>query len=153
DWDETGSLIGTVGDDGRIVALASYARLRDPASAEVAFAVSDELQGRGIGTRLLERLAEEAAGHGIESFVAEVLGGNRPMLRVFEDAGFAVARRLDAGEVEVRFRIAPTEVYRDRVDLRDHVAVAASLEPFFSPRSVAVVGASPRRGTIGGELY
>jgi len=153
DWDETGSLIGTVGDDGRIVALASYARLRDPASAEVAFAVSDELQGRGIGTRLLERLAEEAAGHGIESFVAEVLAGNRPMLRVFEDAGFAVTRRLDAGEVEVRFRIAPTEVYRDRVDLRDHVAVAASLEPFFSPRSVAVVGASPRRGTIGGELY
>src|SRR5262249_62342901 len=29
----------------------------------------------------------------------------------------------------------------------------ASLRPFFRPRSVAVVGASARRGTIGGELF
>ena len=104
-------------------------RLRDPASAEVAFAVSDELQGRGIAARLLEQLAAEAAAHGIESFVAEVLAGNRPMLRVFEDAGFDVTRSLAAGEVELRFRIAPTEIYRERVDLRDHVAVGASLPP------------------------
>ena len=75
DWNDLGSLIGTLGDDGRIVALAEYARLRDPASAEVAFAVADELQGRGIATRLLEQLAAEAASHGIESFVAEVLAG------------------------------------------------------------------------------
>ncbi len=153
DWDDLGSLIGTLGDDGRIVALAEYVRLRDPVSAEVAFAVSDELQGRGIATRLLEQLAAEAAAHGIESFVAEVLAGNRPMLRVFEDAGFDVTRSLAAGEVELRFRIASTEVYRDRVDVRDHVAVAASLQPFFVPRTVAVFGASPRRGTIGGELF
>ena len=119
----------------------------------MAFAVSDELQGRGIATRLLEQLAAEAAAHGIESFVAEVLAGNRPMLRVFEDAGFDVTRSLAAGEVELRFRIAPTEIYRERVDLRDHVAVEASLRPFFVPRTVAVFGASPRRGTIGGELF
>jgi acetyl coenzyme A synthetase (ADP forming)-like protein len=153
DWDDLGSLVGTLGDDGRIVALAQYVRLRDPASAEVAFAVADELQGRGIGTRLLEQLAAEAAVHGIESFVAEVLTGNRPMLRVFEDAGFDVTRRLAAGEVEVRFRITPTAGYRERVDLRDHQAVEVSLRPFFAPRTVAVFGASPRRGTIGGELF
>ena len=33
------------------------------------------------------------------------------------------------------------------------MAVAASLKPFFAPASVAVIGASPRRGTIGGELF
>ncbi len=110
-----------------MVALASMSGCAT-GSAEVAFAVADELQGRGIGTRLLEQLAAEAAAHGIESFVAEVLSGNRPMLRVFEDAGFDVARRLSDGEVELRFRIAPTEVYRERVDERDHVAVAASLQ-------------------------
>ena len=153
DWNDLGSLIGSLGDDGRIVALAEYVRLRDPVSAEVAFAVADELQGRGVGTRLLEQLAAEAAAHGIESFVAEVLAGNRAMLRVFEDAGFDVTRRLEGGEVEVRFRIDPTDVYRERVDLRDHVAVTASLRPFFAPRAVAVFGASPRRGTIGGELF
>jgi acetyl coenzyme A synthetase (ADP forming)-like protein len=39
------------------------------------------------------------------------------------------------------------------VDERDHVAVRASLQPFFEPRTVAVIGASQRRGTIGGELF
>src|SRR5207244_6958540 len=55
--------------------------------------------------------------------------------------------------VEVRLGIAPTAHYRARVDLRDHVAVAASLRPFFAPATVAVVGASSRRGSIGGELF
>ncbi len=153
DWDELGSLMARIGDDGRVVALASYARLRDARTAEVAFAVADELHGRGVATRLLEQLVAEAAARGIEAFVAEVLPGNEAMLRVFEDAGFDVTRRLEGGEVEVRFRIAATERYRERVDSRDHVAVAASLQRFFAPRTVAVVGASPRRGTIGGELF
>ena len=40
-----------------------------------------------------------------------------------------------------------------RVESRDHVGVVASLRPFFEPKSVAVIGASRRRGTIGGELF
>jgi acetyl coenzyme A synthetase (ADP forming)-like protein len=155
DWTDRGALIGTLGEgaDERVVAIANYVRLRDPAAAEVAFAVADELQGHGLGTRLLEQLAELAADAGIESFVADVMAANVPMLRVFEDAGFTVTRHIEAGAVEVRLSIAPTGAYRERVDERDHVAVAASLAPFFSPRTVAVVGASSRRGSIGGELY
>ena len=75
------------------------------------------------------------------------------MLGVFADAGFEVERELEGGEVEVRFPIAPTEALRASVDARDHVAVAASLRPFFEPASVAVIGASRRRGSIGGELF
>jgi acetyl coenzyme A synthetase (ADP forming)-like protein len=155
DWHERGAFIGTFvdGRDERVVALANYVRLRDPTAAEVAFTVADELQGHGAGTRLLEQLAEQAAEAGIESFVADVMGSNRAMLRVFEDAGFSIAREIDHGDVEVRLSIAPTGEYRERVDERDHVAVVASLQPFFSPRTVAVVGASSRRGSIGGELF
>jgi acetyl coenzyme A synthetase (ADP forming)-like protein len=155
DWDDTGCLVATLSaDDGeRIVAAANYARLRDPAAAEVAFAVADSLQGRGVGTRLLEQLAELAGAHGIERFLGIVLPRNRQMLGVFEDAGFAAKRALAEGEVEVELTIAPTEAYLDRVDERDHIAVAASLAPFFAPRSIAVVGASRRRGSIGGELF
>jgi acetate---CoA ligase (ADP-forming) len=155
DWVERGSLIGTLGDGSghRVVAVANFVRLRDPSSAEVAFTVADEQQGHGVGTRLLEQLAELAAGAGIASFIAEVMAGNRPMLRVFEDAGFSVTRHIDGGAVEVLLSIEPTGTYRERVDERDHVAVAASLAPFFSPSTVAVVGASSRRGSIGGELY
>ena len=75
------------------------------------------------------------------------------MLGVFEAAGFELTRELEGGEIEVQFPIAPTERYRERVDERDHEAVVASLRPFFEPRSVAVVGASTRRGSIGGELF
>ncbi len=64
-----------------------------------------------------------------------------------------MTRTLGAGEVEVSFAIAPTVGYREQVDLRDHVGVTASLAPFFTAQTVAVVGASPRRGTIGGELF
>ena len=155
DWEDRGALMGTLdtGETERVVAIAEYARLRDPAAAEVSFAVADDLQGRGIGMRLLEQLAEIAPRYGIERFVARVLPENRPMLSVFMDAGFDVARRLDQGTVELEFPLAPTEAYRAQVDERDHAAVVASLRAFFEPKSVAVLGASPRDGTIGGDLF
>ena len=151
DWQDRGALIGSL--DGRIVALANWVRLRDPRAAEVAFAVGDEHQGRGIGTRLLEQLAARAAEVGIEEFVAEVLQENSAMLGVFREAGFTVSRAAEGGEVEIRLAITPTGVYREQVAARDHLAVRASLEPVFRPSSVAVVGASRRRGSIGGELF
>jgi acetyl coenzyme A synthetase (ADP forming)-like protein len=151
DWVERGALVGMHED--AIVALAQYVRLRDRRSAEAAFAVADEFQGRGVGSRLLEELAAAASAAGIEEFVAEVIPGNTPMLRVFADAGFAQTRALEAGVVEVRLALAPTQELLAQVDERDHIAVAASLRRFFDPQAVAVVGASPRRGTIGGELF
>ena len=156
DWWDHGDLIGTLADETgaeQVVALASYVRLRDPTAAEVAFAVADAHQGRGIGTRLLERLAARAASVGIERFVAEVIPGNRPMLRVFEEAGFAVGRTFEGGTVEVTFPIEATEEYMSHVDERDHLAVVASLRPFFAPTSLVVIGASPRSESIGGRLF
>ncbi|MDX6453898.1 MAG: hypothetical protein QOD48_5, partial [Gaiellaceae bacterium] len=156
DASDRGALLGILADSEgaeRVVALAEYARLRDPAVAEVAFTIADDLQGRGAATRLLEQLAARAAAVGIERFVAEVLPDNTAMLGVFRDAGFEVTRKLGGGEIEVSFPIAPTESFRERVEKRDHVAVAASLLSFFAPAHVAVIGASKRRGSIGGELF
>ena len=155
DWAERGALVGSVVDSGeeRVVALANYVRLRDPLTAEVAFAVADAYQARGIGTRLVEQLAARAASHGIERFVGEVMADNSAMIGVFERVGFEVTRTLSGGEVEMTFPIAATSEYASRVEARDHTAVVASLRPFFEPRSVAVLGASSRRGTIGGELF
>jgi len=56
DYDRQFALVGETA--GRIVAVAHYFRLpRQPDRAEVAFTVGDALQGQGVGTRLLERLA------------------------------------------------------------------------------------------------
>ncbi|HEX5468709.1 MAG TPA: GNAT family N-acetyltransferase [Gaiellaceae bacterium] len=155
DWEERGALVGSLEQDGRetIVALGTWSRLRDRSRAEAAFAVADAYQGRGVGTRLLEQLAALAAEAGIEQFVADVLPANMAMLQVFERAGFEVSRTLAGGEVEVVFPIAPTESYRVSVETRDHQAVVASLRPFFMPASVAVAGASPRPGSIGGLVF
>jgi acetyl coenzyme A synthetase (ADP forming)-like protein len=151
EWNERGALVGVQAD--RVVAAANYVRLRDARSAEVAFAVADDFQGRGIGTRLLEQLASAAASVGIEEFVAEVMLDNSAMLRVFADAGFETTRETALGTAEVHLALAPTDELRAKVDERDHVGVVSSLKPFFLPQTVAVVGASSREGSIGGELF
>ena len=156
DWDETGALLGTVADDAaanRSSRSGTTCGCATGAVAEAAFAVADAHQRRGIGTRLLEQLASRAAGQGIERFVAEVMPDNREMVGVFEAVGFELSRELESGELEVEFPIAATQRYAASVAERDHTAVTASLRPFFEPHSVAVVGASRRRGNIGGELF
>ena len=149
DGQEAAVLIGFVED--RIVAVANFARLRDPTGAEVAFAVADDYQRRGIGTRLLERLAALAGAQGIDRFLATVLPDNRQMLRVFEAAGFEVTRDAAGGEVELAFPIAPTERYLEHVGSRDHEAVVASLRAFLRAglgrggRRLAAAGVDRRR--------
>src|SRR5581483_3199661 len=76
---------GVVGElGGEIVAVAHYfASPGRPKIAEVAFAIRDDMQGLGIGTKLLEKLAEVARTNGIEAFEAEALVDNRAMIDVF----------------------------------------------------------------------
>ena len=135
--------------EGSVVAVAGFDGLREPRAAEVAFAVADDWQGRGAGTRMLEQLAEIAAERGISRFDAEVLFGNRAMLGVFEGAGFGVRRRGSFGELTVSLDITPTEAVRERIDERDHFAAVAALRPILAPSSVAVVGAAATPGNVG----
>jgi acyl-CoA synthetase (NDP forming)/RimJ/RimL family protein N-acetyltransferase len=154
-WLDRGALIGSLDDAGeeRIVALASYTQLRDPRVAEVAFAVADALHGAGIATRMLEQLALRASRAGIERLVFEIMAGNESMQRVVADAGFEVTRQVSNGIVEATMSIEPTGSSAAREAERNHLAVTASIAHFLDPASVAIYGASARRGTIGGELF
>ncbi len=156
DWSAHGALVGYLAEGGQaehVVAVASYTRLPGSSTAEMAFAVADREQGRGIGTRLLEQLSARARGAEITHFLAEVMGSNAAALSVFANTGFELVRERESGEIELRFALTETSAFTKRVEERDHTAVVASLRPFFEPASVAVVGASRRRGTIGGELF
>ena len=51
------------------------------------------MQRRGIGTLLLDSLAELAREHGVNRFSADVLADNRLMLSVFRKAGYALSAR------------------------------------------------------------
>jgi acetyl coenzyme A synthetase (ADP forming)-like protein len=131
------------------VALASYHGSPGSERAEVAFAVADAHQGRGLGTLLLEHLAAYAWERGIRTFTADVLPANRGMLRVFHDAGFAVSSRYEGGVVRVELGIAPTRHAREAVQRREWTAEARSVERLLRPRSVAVIGAGPEPGGVG----
>jgi GNAT superfamily N-acetyltransferase len=91
-------------DEHRVVGHACYVRAGG-ARAEVAVEVADDLHHLGLGTHLVAKLAELAAGHGIERFYAEVLPENGEMLTVFHD-GFAPTQRFVDGVVEVEFPTA-----------------------------------------------
>lgn len=132
---------------GRVLAAASYVGLREPGVAEVAFAVADADQRRGIGTRMLEQLAAIAAERGIRRFDAYVMAENRLMLDVFAHAGFAVQRE-GFGEVMVSLDITPTGAVLERRDERDHFAAVESLRPILAPSSVAVRSAANTSGVL-----
>ena len=138
---------------GRIVAFAGF--YKDPnvaGRAEVAFAVSDAMQGHGIGTRLLEHLATIARDQDIHTFDAYVLGGNRRMFDVFRDSGFEVTSQFEDGVSHVVLSLAVTERFAERAAARSRAAATASMKAFFEPRVVAVVGANRERGKIGSEI-
>ncbi|MCB0997549.1 MAG: GNAT family N-acetyltransferase [Acidimicrobiales bacterium] len=137
--------------DGTIIGVGRYTYEADRGSAEVAFVIDEEHQGRGIGTLLLEHLAAIARSNGIERFHAETMGGNRKMLRVFRNAGFEVGRELDDGfwDIEMVLDAAADEP----ISARERNADARSAARLLSPRVVAVVGASPTPGTVGNALF
>ena len=89
-------LVATIGSGNQevIVGLGQYARRG--AAAQIAFAVEEDLQGRGIATRLLRRLVRIGRDQGVSRFEADVLAENRPMLKVFRRSGLP----LDASEAD-----------------------------------------------------
>ncbi len=152
DYDDIFGLVGEIG--GRIVAVAHYYRGRKHRDhAEAAFAVAHEMRGCGVGTSLLELLAEVARHSGITTFTAEVLEANRPMMDVFLDSGFEVEKRFVGGTVRVKFPLEETERFEEMSAERDQKAAFASMKSLFAPRGIAVVGASTRRGQLGAEVF
>ena len=140
---------------GRLVGVGAYELAGKPAVAEVAFAVPDDMHGRGIASVLLEHLVWQARQRGLEAFTAETLAENSAMLRVFADAGLPARRRIAEGVVELTFPLPGGDDnyrqghYLEAVASRESQADVASLHPLLQPRSVAVVGLSRRRGTVG----
>src|SRR5262249_48412197 len=121
DLDHHFSVVAELGD--QIVGVAAYFRTADN-RAEVAFAVADKQQGRGIGTIMLEYLAAAAREQGIHQFVAWVLATNTKMLTVFRRAGFEIQKQSGGGTVEITFDIEPTPGSINAQQAREHAAEA-----------------------------
>ena len=148
-------LLAVIGEepDARVVGFGNYVGLGARNTAEVAFLVDDEFQGRGISTLLLERLAGIAAGVGFVGFEADVLFENQPMLNVFRDSGFEGRQVMDGGSYHVEFPVSGAAALRERAEVREQIAVANSVARLLRPHVVAVVGASREPGGIGNLIF
>jgi acetate---CoA ligase (ADP-forming) len=150
--DRTFGLMALSGAEERVVGHAFYAGIDDQ-RAEVAFTIADDFQRRGLGTILLGQLADVAAANGIQTLEAEVAAANHAMLNVFRESGFPIEVTASAGQLHVTFPASFNREAVERFERRETLAAVNALKLFFNPRSVAVIGASRQRGTIGGEIF
>ena len=144
-------IVAVSGVDHEIVGHAMYVAI-GRTKAELALAVADAYQGRGLGTILLGQLAEAAAGAGIQVLEAVVRPENHRMLEVLRESGFPVQSRSEPGEIHAELPTELTPVALRHFEDRDRMAAVAAVKHLLAPRSVAVIGASRTRGSIGAEL-
>ena len=92
-----------------IVASGRYVATDEPSterSAELAFVVEEDYQGRGIASRLLANLAALARDQSLARFEADVLSTNSPMLAVFKRCGFPMRQRRQGGTIHLSLALA-----------------------------------------------
>jgi acetate---CoA ligase (ADP-forming) len=154
DYDNTFAYVAETGtrQERKIIAVASYYRLPNQRSAEVAFAVEDSYQPAGLATSLLDALVQVARKNDISTFEAYVLGQNTYLMGAFLDFGFRMSSELHSGEFHVTFPIKETKIAYTKQAERDRDAIVASLQPILNPKSVAIIGAARNPGTIGNLL-
>lgn len=120
----------------KIIAVGRYFVLDDrPTAAEVSFLVEDAWQRRGIGTILLDALAEIARDHGIERFAADVLADNRLMLSVFRKAGYALTSNISYGVTHLEFPILYSEIAEARRHSQEAEAEQANSNTIANPQA------------------
>ena len=90
---------------GEVIGMASYDRAKRGVTAQISCLVSDPYQDHGVGTLLIEHLAQIARGQGIYSFTAMTLTANRRAVRSLCKA-HGVCQRGDQGIVEFQLPIA-----------------------------------------------
>jgi RimJ/RimL family protein N-acetyltransferase len=100
------ALVAVQPETGYGIGVARFVRSADDEElAEVAVAVADSWQGRGVATALLNRLSERARAEGVRRFSAEILSHNHPMLELIDDLGEVNVKHSDHGSLEVEVEL------------------------------------------------
>lgn len=106
DYHDRFALVATAhrpGGKERIVGVARYDRAAGTDVAEVAVAVIDEFQRRGLGGALLSILSHVAREQGIKTFSLIVLPENNEMLGLLRKLGWIHQAKLTGGMYEITF--------------------------------------------------
>ena len=150
---DTYALLCVSGDE--LLGISHYIRTAD-ATAEVDFFVDERFHGYGIGTLLLEQMADVAWRSGLRLFEAYALQDNDKMINLLLHSGYSVKQQFtpgDYGTVRLVLPLGETERSRALREAREQLATAASLQPFLHPQTVAVVGASRDPSRLGHLVF
>ena len=91
----------------RVVGLARFDRTAGTTEAELGILLEDGWQSRGLGQRMIARLAEEALARGITTVIGRVLGENRRALALARRSLPGVRIAWTPGEFELRACLEP----------------------------------------------
>ena len=94
------AIVATDPATGRAVGIARYVEVSSD-TAEVAFEVVDDWQGRGVGRRLVLALAELASEHGLRRLSASIAVDNPAAMALMRRLGRVEWTAYDAGAYEV----------------------------------------------------
>lgn len=117
DYHDRYALVALDGDE--VVGVARYHRQGTATEAEVAIVLRDAWQRRGLGKLLMAQIAGVAADHGVEVFIAEVLGENRPALALMHAVFERVTFRFDHGDYVGRAEIGSRRRFAAAASARD----------------------------------
>lgn len=105
DYDRELALVAVRGEQ-EILAVARLARKHLVNEGELAALISDEYQGRGLGTELVKRLLEIARVEKLDRVTAEILAENTQMQAVCRMLGFKLSFDADEGTVHADFALS-----------------------------------------------
>ena len=136
---------------GRVVGVARYERTAADTARALLF-VDASWRRTGLGTVLLRRLAEAARHAGIRVLAADVPRSDAAMLGLLEELGLEYEEQATAASVHASFVVQEIDAYLDTLLADQRAAARVSVAPFLCPRSIALVGASDKPGSIGALL-
>jgi acetyl coenzyme A synthetase (ADP forming)-like protein len=138
--------------EGKVVAEADY-EVSSTSAAEVGVVVADTYQRKGLGAILLGQLSQAASEAGITIFRATAPAEAHYALNFVKSLGHPEVIGTVPGFVSVTF---PTSISAAGVlafERREARSAVAAVAKFLKPRSIAIIGASRERDTIGGALF
>ncbi len=136
---------------GRVIGVARYERSAADTARVLVFADAS-WRRTGLGTLLLSRLAEAARHAGVRRLAGDVPRSDVAMLGLLKELGLEYEEQLTAASVHASFAVQDTDAYLDALLADQRAAARVSVAPFLCPRSIALVGASDKPGSIGALL-
>jgi nucleotide-binding universal stress UspA family protein len=112
---------------GDIVGVARFVRT-GPVEAEPAVVVGDDWQGRGLGTQLMDRLADRAREEGVGRFRALILAENEAVLGLLSGLGEHWTRS-EGNTIEVEIDLTPAPEAKPRLATLLRSAAAGAVSP------------------------